>query len=145
MYLTKELEEQKRRIMENLKVDEQEALQILEYDKKVETTKKCEYDLDEELEKLAKKMANTGTKTVDAYGKTRIREKKVDEEKRGIIQTLQKAFNGNVENLQILNIERQISFTLNGNNYEITVTKKRKWGKALRSEGLPIYGRKNII
>ena len=53
---------EKEKLMTLLNVSEAEALDIMAYDKKVESGKATEYDLTEEQKKVASDMAKTGTR-----------------------------------------------------------------------------------
>jgi len=57
------------------------------------------------------------------------REKKIDEEKVEIIQTIAQNLDRTefeTTNIQIKNIQREITFTVGENNYSVTLTKHRK-------------------
>lgn len=89
-----------------------------------------EYDLDPEKEKEAKKMANVRNhKTTGVYD-LRARPRKENATKKGIIDDLFKFLTENseiaYENVSILNKERQISFTVGEDTFELTLVQKRK-------------------
>ena len=65
---------EKEKLMTLLNVSEAEALDIMAYDKKVESGKATEYDLTAEQKKVASDMAKTGTRV---YNFSKKREKKV--------------------------------------------------------------------
>ena len=73
---------QKERIMRILKVSEEEADEILEYDKRIDRGERVEYDLPPELEKMAKKFANVTTHKKPIVLDTKPREKKTKRFKR---------------------------------------------------------------
>ena len=127
MATLQEKENQKIAIMKNLKVSEEKALEILAFDEIIDKGGRTEFDLSPEDEKQAKKMANVGTKMVDAYGKTRIREKKENIEKRELMEILEQSLKNcnNVEELQVPNLERVLKFQYSGKNFEVTLTQKR--------------------
>lgn len=110
--------------------DEKEAQDILAYDKAVEAGEKTPYDLPPDKEKTAKKYAHAGTrKTPTAYKFTK-RERKPNATKGGIITELadfmEHHSNFDVSNLAITNKERQISFMVGGETFELTLVQKRK-------------------
>lgn len=118
------------RIMTGLHCDRAEAEKVFEYDRAVDKDEKTEFDLPKEKMEVARKMTHTGTrKTPPAYKFTK-RERKPNATKGGIISELFQFFTENsefsVENVQILNKERQISFQIGGETYELTLVQKRK-------------------
>jgi hypothetical protein len=120
---------QKERIMRILKVSEEEADEILEYDKRIDRGERVEYDLSPELEKMAKKFANVTTHKKPIKLDTKPREKKTDDVKVGLIDSIFAHLNGNedikCENVTITNKSKTISFVLNGETYEIDLKRKR--------------------
>lgn len=120
---------QKEIIMQNLEVTEEQADEILAYDKAVDRGLPTEYDLPKEKEKQALKMANVGTKKPTIYKFTQ-RKRKENPQKQEIIAEIFQFLNENasfqVENLEITNKERQIFFKSGENSFEITLTQKRK-------------------
>jgi hypothetical protein len=84
-----------------------------------------DFDLDKETEKEAKKYANVREKTVKTPKKTPVR--KENATKSQIIADIfaflvEKGY----ENVNITNKERQISFKIGENDYELTLVQKRK-------------------
>lgn len=120
---------QKEIIMQNLEVTEEQADEILAYDKAVDRGLPTEYDLPKDKEKQALKMANVGTKKPTVYKFTQ-RKRKENPQKQEIIAEIFQFLNENasfeVENLEITNKERQIFFKSGENSFEITLTQKRK-------------------
>lgn len=123
--MTKAEKLQLHRIMENLDCDEETAKEIMETDKRIDKGEKL-FELPEELEKGAKKARNAGN--CKGYTKPTNREKKVDEDKRELIYIIKNALTnplcGNlpVENLEIANPEREMTFTHNGKKYKIVLS-----------------------
>lgn len=122
--------EQKARIMKALKVSAEEADEILAYDKEVDRTSGgLAYDLGKEEQKQALKIAHKGqerkkTPTVYNFNK---RERKANVPKQEIISKLNDFLAElGMENVTITNKERQITFSANGENYEVTLIQKRK-------------------
>ena len=112
----------------NLGLSREEALQTLADDADIDKGKPKDFDLTAEQLKNAKQYTKVGTrKTSTAPTK---RERKENPTKALIIAELFKFFSENAEisaeNLEILNKERQIFFKCGENDYEITLTQKRK-------------------
>lgn len=110
--------------------DEKEAQDILAYDKAVEAGEKTEYDLPPDKLKAAQKYAHAGTRKVPTTYKFTKRERKPNATKGGIIAELAEFMEHNsnfdVSNLAITNKERQISFMVGGETFELTLVQKRK-------------------
>lgn len=122
------VESQKQKIMRILEVDEQAADEILAYDKAVDQGKKTEYDLTSEQEKQTRKYRQADRKPT-AYNFTK-RERKPNATKGGLIAELCEFLTKNsqfsTENVQITNKERQISFSIAEDKFELTLVQKRK-------------------
>lgn len=125
-------ETQKEKIMRILGVDEAGADEILAADKAIDRGERMDFDLDPETEKMAKKMANVGTRkkpTVYNFDTSK-RQRKENPTKAGIIAELAKFLTEQsenaCENVNITNKERQIAFTVGENSYELTLVQKRK-------------------
>lgn len=117
-------ESEKEKLMRILNISEAEAKAVMEYDKAVEKGKATEYDLTEEQKKVASDMTKTGTRV---YNFSKKREKKVNEIKLDLINYLaEKLVDFGVEHLTLINAERQIGFSVGENDYELTLTQKRK-------------------
>ena len=117
-------ESEKEKLMRILNISEAEAKAVMEYDKSVEKGKATEYDLTAEQKKVASDMAKTGTRV---YNFSKKREKKVNEIKLDLINYLaEKLVDFGVEHLTLINAERQIGFSIGENDYELTLTQKRK-------------------
>jgi hypothetical protein len=121
-------ETQIERIMRTLNVTAEEAKQILAEDRAIDRGERMDFDLDPEAEKLAKKMVNVGTrKTSDQPTE---RKRKENPTKASIIAELAKflaeSSENACENVEITNKERQIAFKIGGNDFELTLTQKRK-------------------
>lgn len=119
-------ESQKQKLMRILNCSEAEAEQILADDKAIDKGKRMSFDLSPEAEKQAKKYANTGTRkpTVYTFDNSK-RKRKENPTKAGIIKYLAECLK-DYENLAITNAERQISFSADGNQYELTLVQKRE-------------------
>ena len=118
-------ESQKEKLMRTLGCTEEEALDIIASDKAIDQGKRVAFDLDPEREKMAKKMANAGTRKPTVYKfDTKNKKRKENPTKGGIIQYLYECL-ADYENVAITNKERQIAFSANGNDYELTLVQKR--------------------
>ena len=120
-------EKQKLNIMNILKCSEEEAEDVMKWDKVIDQGGRTPYDFDKEKEKEAKKMANAGTRTVYEFTK---RERKENPTKSGIITDLARFLTElsdfATENVEITNKERQISFKIGEETFELTLVQKRK-------------------
>ena len=103
--------EQLQRIMANLKCTEEEAAEIMAYDKAVH--------------KVAQSYARTGTRKPTVY-KFDKKERKPNEPKRDLINLLAGTLTQSAEGVEITNPERQIDFTFNGTKYRIVLSAPRK-------------------
>ena len=111
-----------------LGLSREEALQTLADDRDIDHGKPKDFDLSPEQMKNAKQYTKVGTRKTSAT--TTKRERKENPTKTLIIAELFKFFSENAEisaeNLEILNKERQISFSINSEKYELTLVQKRK-------------------
>jgi hypothetical protein len=101
-----------------LGLSEEEVADVVETDRKIDKGEKL-FELPEELEKGAKKARNAGN--CNGYTKAN-REKKVDLDKRFLIETLELALSPFAENVEIANPEREMTFTHNGKKYKIVLS-----------------------
>ena len=112
----------------NLGLSREEALQTLADDKDIDKGKPKDFDLTAEQMKNAKQYTKVGTRKVSTSPTKR--ERKENPTKALIIAELFKFLGENAEisaeNLEILNKERQIFFKCGENDYELTLTQKRK-------------------
>lgn len=121
------MEKRIQELMKSLDLTREEAIELINEDEAVDkmTVKQAESDLTPEQKKAIKK-AKSGAKAVNAYGKTVIRERKADEDKRYLIKLLQDAISQDAEKVEITNPERQIDFSLNGRRFRIVLSAPRK-------------------
>ena len=102
-----------------------DAVELVKSDREIDQGKRMDFDLSVEDEKMAKKYANSTEKTAKKP-KTR----KEDAVKRAFIAETAQFLNENwantIENVEILNPERIISFEFDGEKYEFLLQKKRK-------------------
>ena len=114
-------------LMTTLKCTRAEALDIIKTDKEIDQGKRVYFDLDPETEKMAKKMANVGTRkkpTVYDFSK---RERKADTTKEGVIQQIYEFLTENgYSEVEILNKSKLIAFKIGSDSYEFDLKRKRK-------------------
>lgn len=122
--------DQIKRIMHGLKCSEEEAKEVLAYDKAIEHGEKTPYDLPQDKLEVARKFAHTGTRKQPTVYKFTQRERKPNATKAGIIAELFTFLTENsgfaVENAEITNKERQIAFKIGEDSFELTLVQKRK-------------------
>lgn len=92
------------------------------WENEIEHDRATPFDLTEEEEAESKKARKGMARAVNAYGKEVKRERKADDEKRKIIEILQKALTESGFCATISNVERQIDF----GSYSVTLTKHRQ-------------------
>lgn len=96
----------------------------------IDHDEKQDFDLPPEKLAVAKKFAHTGTRKAPMVLKLTKRERKPNATKAGIIaeiaEFLEKNSEFSVENLEILNKERQLSFRIGEEMYELTLVQKRR-------------------
>lgn len=119
---------QKDLIMQNLGLTSEEADQLLADDKAIDKGKKMPFDLTAGQQKVAKTFTVSTTKTKKAPTVYKFERKKTENmPKAEIIAKIEQLLTENgYENVKILNKERQIAFTDGENDFEITLTQKRK-------------------
>ena len=129
-------EQQIAKMMNTLKISREEAIDLIREDEEIDRMSMSEVDNDltPEQKKAKKKATNTtGDKTKRSYTFTK-RERKPDDVKREIIDTiahnLDRACCGedlvSPSNIQIVKPEKEITFELFGEAYSVTLTKHRK-------------------
>ena len=106
-----------------------EAKDIIATDKIIDKGGRTAYDLSKEDEKIAKKWANAGVrKQPTVYKFDKKSTKKANPTKEGIISLLAECLKDcelNIENLEIPNSGKLITFSLDGNNFELDLKQKR--------------------
>lgn len=117
-------------MMKILDISRDEAIELINEDKEIDrmTVKEAESDLTAEQKKAIKKVKGgaKSVKAVNAYGKTVTRERKADETKRILINTLEESLKEIADNIEITNIERQIDFAVKGRKFRIVLSAPRK-------------------
>jgi len=123
-------------LIERLGCTEQEALDIIEYDKKVDkmTTKQAEDDLTAEQKKAIKNLKNCAkvVTVVNGYGRKATRTQKIDSNKIELIDFISTALKNdlmNTDNVEIINPQKQINFEYKGKKYSIDLKFRRNDSK----------------
>ena len=111
--------------MSGLKCSYEEALEVYESDKAIDKGEKMDFDLTKEQEKNARKFVKRETMSGT---KKCTRERKVNEPKKAFIEDLVEWLNNSdtYENVEVLNAERQVKFTIGEDTFELTLVQKRK-------------------
>ena len=110
-----------------LNITEDEARAVQEIDKRIDRGEKL-FELSPELEAGAKKARRADRKKVENVK----REKKIDNDKRDLIQYLEGKledahhYDMDLDNITIINPEREMEFTYNGIKYRLTLMRPRK-------------------
>lgn len=110
-----------------LNITEDEAREVQQTDKRIDRGEKL-FELPPELEAGAKKARRADRKKVENVK----REKKVDNDKRDLIQYLESSLEDahhrdmDLDDITIINPEREMEFTYNGIKYRLTLMRPRK-------------------
>lgn len=112
-------------LMKSLDISKEEALDIIECDKRIDRGEKL-FEQSQEEKQVARQMSQT--RSVDAYGKTRTRERKADADKGEIIKAIAETLAEKllIGSLEITNAEREILFSLGGRKFKIVLSAPRK-------------------
>ena len=121
--MTKTEKEKQIQALKNLGLTDKEVAEVLADDKKIDKGAKL-FELPDELKEATKKARNAGN--CKGYTKPANREKKVDNDKRFLIETLKLALLPFAENVEIANPEREMTFTHNSKKYKIVLSCPRK-------------------
>lgn len=123
------MEDRVKFIMECLKCTEEEAKDVIAYDKaidKAKATDRLDHDLTLEQEKMAKKFANVTTHKKPVIPENGPRPRKANATKREMIEQIAEIFSG-YKDFTIKNPERLVAFMGdNGKVYTITLAETRK-------------------
>ena len=109
-------------IMQLLGCNEEQAKQVIEDDKRIDKGEKL-FELTAEQQAVAKKYRQ-GDRKPTVYN-FNTRERKADNDKREIIQTLDDALCDLVDNVTVTNVERQIDFEFNGRKFRVVLSAPR--------------------
>ena len=107
--------------MRKLGMSEEEIQQVLADDKRIDKGEKL-FDLDPELEKGAKKARQADRKPNSTPTK---RERKSDEDKAFLVNTLFSAILPLCDTYKVENAEREFSFTYNGRKFKVVLSAPR--------------------
>lgn len=110
------MQEKVKNLMNTLHITEEEALDIIKTDEMIDKGADP-FPLTEEQKKVVKKAKNVDTKKVT----TRKREKKENPEKQRILFDLQSGLQ-TINNLQVINNEREFTFESKGIKYKVVLS-----------------------
>lgn len=112
------MEEKIQKLMKSLNISREEAIELMEEDKRIDRGEKL-YELDPELEKGAKKARQADRK---ANSTTTKREKKPKPEKAELCSAMMEGLEGlGITEFSITNAEREFIFHHNGTKYKVTL------------------------
>lgn len=115
------------KLANSLKISIEEAKQVLEMDKRIDRGEKL-FELPPELEAGAKKARRADRKKVENVK----RERKPDKDKRDLIRYFESKLDDahrvdyDVNDIHVVNPERELEFTYNGIKYRLTLMRPRK-------------------
>lgn len=126
--MAKPTKEHIEKLMKNLDLTEEEALELIASDDKVDHMKTSEVnsDLTDAQRQASKKARSSGKTTV---GKTKVvREKKIDNDKVFLVKSFQSLLENldNTENVNVENDQKIITFIYNGRKFKIDLSAPRK-------------------
>ena len=114
--------------MKALDLTRKEAIEMWMDDHDIDQGKAKDFDLDPEKQKVVKEMTKAGGKA--RAKETKPRERKPNDEKRTIIQDLNDFLVNSCQDyinlVEIVNVEREITFKIGENAYSLTLTCHRK-------------------
>ena len=110
----------KEKALQKLGLTDEEIADVVATDRRIDKGEKL-FDLPKDLEQGAKKARCSGN--CNGYTKT-AREKKVDEDKRHLINLLFDGINDNTkaDKFQVINAEREFTFTYKGKKYKVVLS-----------------------
>lgn len=111
--------------MKSLEITREEAEQLIADDEAIDKGAKL-FELDKEQEKASKKARAIGTKTTKPTAK-KPREKKADNDKAMLIETIQNALGelAEVSGIDVTNAEREMIFFCNDRKFKIVLSAPR--------------------
>lgn len=111
------MEQQIQKLMKSLNISREEAIELMEEDKRIDRGEKL-FELDPELEKGAKKARQAERKA----NTTAKREKKAKPEKAELCSAMMEGLGGlGITEFNVTNAEREFLFTHNGTKYKVTL------------------------
>lgn len=116
------MEEKIAKLMKNLDISREEALEIIEDDKAIDKGEKL-FELTPEQKKAAKAATKADSKPRE---KKASRPKAADPDKAEIMQTIDNALSSLVDSVEERTNDRELSFKWNGKRYKIVLSCPRK-------------------
>ena len=107
---------------------DEEAKEVISADKAIDKGEKL-FELTEEQKQVEKKYKNTHTRTVKtAYGQTQTKERKIDTDKRTLIDALAEKLESYADGgtVNITNAEREIELVFHNRKFKIVLSAPRK-------------------
>ena len=117
------MEEKIQKLMKSLEITREEALELIEDDRKIDKGEKL-FEQSAEQKKATKKYTSVA-KAVNAYGKTVTRTRKADDDKRYLINALAESLAQLEINHDVTNIEREINLIYNDRKFKIVLSAPR--------------------
>ena len=114
--------------LKNLGLTDEEIIKVIEDDEKIDKGEKL-FELTEEQKQAEKKYKNTHTRTVKtAYGQTQTKERKIDADKRMLIDALVEKLENYADSgtVDIINAEREIELVFHNRKFKIVLSAPRK-------------------
>lgn len=110
--------------MRKLGMTEEEIQEVLKTDREIDRGADP-FPLTQEQEQVVKK-ARQADRAINAYGKEVKRERKADEDKAFLLNTLFSAVLPHCDTYEVSNAEREFLFTYNGKKYKVVLSAPRK-------------------
>ena len=110
--------------MRKLGMTEEEIQEVLKTDREIDRGADP-FPLTQEQEQVVKK-ARQADRAVNAYGKEVKRERKADDDKAFLLNTLFSAVLPHCDTYEVSNAEREFLFTYNGKKYKVVLSAPRK-------------------
>lgn len=107
-------------LMKTLDLTREQALELIESDKRIDKGEKL-FELTDEQKANAKKATSVGTRKSTPKAK---RERKADTDKAELISKIVGALS-DTDNLEITNAEREINFEYNGRKFKVVLSAPR--------------------
>ena len=117
-------EEKIHQLMMKLDINRNEAIELMNADKAIDKGEKL-FELSQEGKQVEKQMRQAD-RAVNAYGKEVKRERKADEDKAFLLNTLFSAVLPHCDTYEVSNAEREFLFTYNGKKYKVVLSAPRK-------------------
>ena len=119
------MEKRIKELMCTLRISREEAVQLIEDDKRIDKGEKL-FELSAEQEKNAKKARSTGTKKPTVYNfDTAKKKRKECPDKQHLVNLLAEALGTECQKIEVTNKERELTFEFNGTGYRLTLAVPR--------------------